>query len=741
KATPYLVAIVLFALLSIAYFSPILEGKKLIQGDIARFKGMAKEIQDHREMTGEEALWTGGMFSGMPAYMTSVKYKGNLVSGIDKALQFGLPHPANYMFLYFLGFFILLLAMRVNPWISILGALAFALTSYNLIIIEAGHNTKAHAIAYMAPVIAGIILTYRRKYLLGAALTALFLALELRSNHLQMTYYLLLIVIVFGIFELVETIRTRQYQPFIKATAILVLAAFLAVGTHYANLSIAAHYAKFSTRGKSELTFDKENKTTGLDKDYITDWSYGVGESFTLIIPDFAGGVSGGELSGDSETYKALVKNGVPVAQARQAIKQMPVYWGPQPFTSGPVYVGAIVFFLFIFGLFVVKGKWKWWLLTITVLSLFLAWGRNFMWFTDLFLDYFPGYDKFRAVSMTLVIAEFAIPLLGILALARVFKKEVDKEKIFKYLQYSLYIVGGLLLFFALFPGWFLDFSGPADSQLPEWLLPAIREDRQSLLRLDAFRSLVFVILTAGLLWAVTFKKLKVTYGLIVLGFLILADMWMIDRRYLNKDNFERKKLVENPYKASTADNYILNDKDLNFRVLNLTVNPFKDARTSYFHHSIGGYHGAKLGRYQELIEHHLFLEIQQMQQVFAGQPTMGLINNTLSRLQVLNMLNARYIIIDAKAQPLRNMHALGNAWYVDGIQIVEDANQEITDLGSIDPAVIALVDQRFEDYVQDFSFDNDSLAKIELLSYLPNKLVYESTAAKDQFCVFSEIY
>jgi len=741
KASPYLIAIVLFAVLSIVYFSPLLEGKKMVQGDIARFKGMAKEIQDHRESTGEEALWTGGMFSGMPAYMTSVKFKGNQMSTIDKILQLGLPHPANYVFLYFLGFFILLLAMRLNPWISLVGALAFALSSYNFIIIEAGHNTKAHAIAYMAPVVAGIILAYRGKYLIGAAITGLFLALELRANHLQMTYYLLMIVIVYGIYELVEAIRQKRYKEFLTATGVLVLVALLAAGTHFANLSIASHYAKFSTRGKSELTLNAENKTSGLDKDYITDWSYGVGESFTLLIPNFAGGVTGGEMDEESQVYKTMIENGVPVNQAKQAIKQMPTYWGPQPFTSGPVYVGSIVFFLFILGLFVVKGRWKWWLLTITILSLFLAWGRNFMWFTDFFLDYVPGYNKFRAVSMTLVIAEFAIPLLGILALAEVLKKEIDKNTIYKYLQYTVYIVGGILLLFILLPGMFLEFTGPADAQLPDWLIGPMREDRKSMLRMDALRSLVFILIGAAAIWAVINKKLKMTYGLLIIGFFIVVDMWMIDRRYVSNDNFERKNLVEKPYKTFKADQFILSDPDPHYRVLNLTTNPFKDARTSYYHHSIGGYHGAKLGRYQELIESHLFTEIQRIQGAFNEQATMESINRALAGLPVLNMLDARYMIIDLNSQPLRNSFALGNAWFVEEIHMVEDANQEIAELGDYDPALIAIVDKRFDDYIDQSAYSPDSIANISLISYLPNHMVYESSAGSDQFCVFSEIY
>ena len=744
KVVPYIVAIVLFVVLSVIYFSPALEGKKLAQDDITRFKGMSKEIVDFREETGEETLWTNNMFSGMPAYMTSVKYKGNLITYIHKILQLGLPHPANYLFLYLLGFFILLLAMRVNPWLSLIGAIAFSFSSYLFIIIEAGHNTKAVAIAYMAPVLAGIILTYRGKYLIGGILTALFLALELRANHLQITYYLFIIILIYGIFELAGTIRQKKYVHFLKSTAILVVAVLLAVLTHITSLWIAYDHAKYTTRGKSELTFDEVNRTTGLDKDYVTAWSYGITETFTLLVPDFMGGSSSGGLDEKSAVYNELIQIGAPRAQARQIAKQMPVYWGPQPFTSGPVYVGSIVFFLFIFGLFVVKGKLKWWLLTATILSIMLAWGRHFMVFTDFFLDYIPGYNKFRAVSMTLVIAELAMPVLGFLALNQILKEGIDKEKVIKSLKYAFYIVGGLLLLFILFPGVLFDFSAQVDAQLPNWmdeLIDKLRDDRKSIMRMDAVRSFVFIALAAIILWAMISKKLKTTYGYLLLGLFIISDMWMIDKRYLNNDNFMRRSKIENPYKPSVADKYILRDKDPDFRVLNLSLSTFNDASTSYFHKSIGGYHGAKLGRYQELIEYQINPEIEKMKQAFSGSVNMEIIYNTLAVMPVLNMLNTRYIIFNPQSDPIGNPFALGNAWFVDEYEVIENANQEIMALSDFDPSGTAIIDKRFKNYLDGFMFEHDSLARIEFVSYQPNHLVYRTNAISGQLAIFSEIY
>jgi len=754
KYIPYLVALLAFVLISLIYFSPALEGKKLKQGDIDRFKGMSKEITDFKSTSGgENTLWTNNMFSGMPAYFISVQFEGNLFKKINKILQLGLPHPANQVFVYFLGFFILLLVMRVKPWIAALGAFAFAFSSYFFIIIEAGHNSKAAAVAYMAPVVAGIILTYRGKYLAGALLTAFFLALEISANHLQITYYLFLIILVYGIFELVETIRNKNWTHFVKATGVLLIAALLAVGTHATSLLISSDHTQYTTRGKSELTNNAPNKTSGLDRDYITQWSYGVTETMTLLVPDFMGGASYGDAGEKSNMYDLLIKYRVPRNDAKAISAQLPLYWGTQPFTSGPVYAGAIIIFLFIFGLFVVKGKLKWWLLTVTILSIMLAWGKNFMWFTDLFLDIFPGYNKFRAVTMILVIAEFAIPLLGILALTKIFEKERDDKALMKGLKYTVYILGGILLLLIAVPGMLFDFSNPGDTDFLSRLgfpqemfneaIAALESDRARILRLDAFRSLAFIVLAAGLIWFYLKKKIKMAYVLAGLTLLILIDMWAVNKRYLNDDNFVRSNVVENPFQPSDADKQILQDRTPGYRVLNLTVNPFSDASTSFFHHSIGGYHGAKLKRYQELIELQIDPEMNRLMNVLRTSADPGQLDGILGGLPVLNMLNTRYLIIMSSngPMPVLNQHAMGSAWFVSDFEVVENADAEILAVGDIDPAESLVVDRRFAAALDGKSFRTDSSAAIILENYKPNHLTYKTSAPTEQLAVFSEVY
>jgi hypothetical protein len=721
------VPIIIFLILSLGYLSPLLEGKKLRQDDIIRHKGMSKEVADFREKTGEEALWTNSMFGGMPAYQISVKYKGNLVQYVDKIMRLGLPRPADWVFLYMLGFFILLVALKVNPWISMAGAIAYGFSSYFFIILEAGHNSKAHAIAYMAPFLAGVILSYRGKYWLGGILTLLFMALEIQAGHPQITYYLGILVLVLGITELVSAIRKREYVPFLKATTIIALASLFGVMTNITSLWATYEYGKETIRGKSELTTEEGNRTSGLDKDYATQWSYGISETGTLLIPNFHGGSSSGKLGENSEVGRVLSQNQVPQNQIKELLKGMPTYWGTQPFTSGPVYVGAIVFFLFVFGLILMKGNLKWWLLAGTILSILLAWGKNFQPFTDFFLHYFPGYNKFRAVSMTLVIAEITIPLMAFVALNEVFRQNFKKADILKALKLSVYIVGGFALLFVILPGLFFNFSGPNDvsysRSFPQWLMDALILDRKSMLRIDALRSLIFILLSAGVIWAFIKGKLKKTYVFVLITLFIVVDMWPVNKRYLDNDDFVNKSRMEKPYQPTKADQLILKDKDPNYRVLNLTVDPFADASTSYFHKSIGGYHGAKLRRYQELYEH-------QIQQDF--------------NIQVLNMLNTRYIIQpdqDNRPSVTPNMGALGNAWFVPEIKTVDNADEELAALTDFDPAETAVVDRRFEKYLEGFTPQVDSVAAIRLIEYQPNDLKYQSNTKKDQLAVFSEIY
>jgi hypothetical protein len=524
KFLPWIIAILAFMVISLTYFTPVLEGKRLKQDDIIRHKGMSKEIVDFRNKYGTEPLWTNSMFGGMPAYQISTKFPNNLISYCDQILQLGLPHPANLVFLYALGFFILLMVLGVNPWLAIAGAIGFAFSSYFFIILEAGHNSKAHAIGYMAPVIAGILLTYRGKYLAGGIITALFLALEISANHLQITYYLLILILILSLGELIFAIKEKSTLPFFKSIGVLIIASILALGPNISNLWTTYEYSKYTIRGKSDLTINKENKTSGLDKDYATAWSYGVDESLTLLIPNFKGGSSNSSLGKGSDTYKILVSNNVP--NPEQVVKNLPLYWGPQPFTSGPVYVGAIFIFLFVLGLIVVKGRMKWALLAATLVSLLLSWGRHMPGITDFFLNHVPLYNKFRAVSMILVIAELTIPLLGILAVQQLISGKLDRKKTFNALKIAFIITGGITVFFALFPGGFYNFSGPEDAQLktsgyPDWFINSMIADRQNILRSDAFRSFIFITLSALVLWALIFEKVKKDYVIASLILLI----------------------------------------------------------------------------------------------------------------------------------------------------------------------------------------------------------------------------
>jgi hypothetical protein len=724
---PVATAILVFLFITMAYFSPLLEGKRIQQSDIIHFKGMSKEIVDYREKTGEEALWTNSMFSGMPAYQISVDYQGNKLRYLDRLMQLYLPQPAGMVFLYMIGFFILLLVLKVDKWLAMAGAIAFAFSSYLLIIIEVGHNSKAHAIGYMAPVLAGIILTYRGRYLAGGLLAAIALSLELLTNHLQITYYLMMIAGIFVVAEFIVRLKEKQLAVFAKATGVLLVASALAVATNITNLWATYEYGKETIRGKTELTTEKSNRTSGLDKDYATQWSYGIGETFTMLIPNYNGGSSSGALGTNSNAYKALIDNNIDKSQAEKIIKSLPLYWGNQLSVAGPVYLGAIIVFLFLFAAFVVDPKYKWWLISASILSVLLAWGKNFMPLTDFFLTYVPGYNKFRAVSMTLVIAEFCVPLLAVLGLQKVLSGEVDKKKILRALYISAGITAGLSLFFAVFGSSLFSFSAASDEQyasyFPDWMMQAIRSDRASMFTTDAFRSFALIALAAASLWALVAGKIKKPVFFTLLTLFILIDMWSVNKRYLNNDSFVSKRADAVPFTPTAADELIMKDVDPNFRVLNQTVNPFQDASTSYFHKSIGGYHGAKLRRYQELIEHHL----------------------TKGNMNVFNMLNTKYVIVpDPKGgQPQMqvNMQAMGNAWFVNNAHMVNNADEEINALTGFLPGETAIYDKRFEDQVKGHLITKDSLATITETEYKPNHLTYKSKTSREQLAVFSEIY
>ena len=714
KLSPHLIVILLFVGISFAYFSPVMQGKILDMPDIKHWKGMSKEVQDFREDTGEEALWTNSMFSGMPAYQISTKSNANLIQYVVKAISLGIPRPANLLFLYLLGFYLLLLSLKVDYRLSAVGAIGFAFSSYFFIIIMAGHMTKAHAIAYVPMVVGAVLYTYRGRMLLGGVLTALAVALELYANHLQITYYLVLVLILIGLVQFIKDFKANNLTSFTKRSGVLVLAALLASGTAITRLSTTMEYGTESTRGKSELTNNLDNKTSGLDKDYATSWSYGIAETFTLLIPNFYGGASQGELTTDSETYNAIKR----APNAKQLIKQLPLYWGTQPFTSGPTYAGAIVMFLFIFGLLFVKSEMRVWILLATIMSIMLAWGKNFMPLTDLFLDYFPGYNKFRAVSMILVIAEFTLPLLGFVALNKFLTYEATENEKKKPLQLAFYIVGGVTLVFALMPNLFFDFVGGQDDSLAKsgWPVDALQSDRAGILSADAWRSFIFIALSFGAMWMFLKNKISSKYVILIVGLLVLADMWTINKRYLNDDNFARKSKVEIPYQATAADQQILRDKDPNFRVFNQSVSTFNDASTSYFHKSIGGYHGAKLKRYQELIENHI----------------------AKGNMAVLNMLNTKYFITP-KGQAQQNPATMGNAWFINEINTVANADAEIASLNGFNPANTAIVDVRFSEQMID-GLDNVGTS-ITLTEYKPNYLKYNSTSLKNGIAIFSEIY
>lgn len=711
--TPYLVAIIAFYVITLFYFYPMVEGKLLVQPDINNHLGMSKEIQDFRAEQGEEPYWTNSMFGGMPAYLISTLYISDFLAQGGKIFQGLLPIPAGAMFLYMLGFFILMLALRVDPWLSLLGAIAFAFSSYNFIILEAGHNSKAIAIGYMAPALAGVILLYRGRYILGGAMAALFLALEVKATHPQITYYLLMLIAVYAIFVFFDSLKEKQLKRFFTASGVLVLAGLFAVLTHYTALMAINEWGEVSIRGKSELSIAQENKTSGLDRDYATQWSYGRGESWTLLVPNFKGGATGS--IGQDPT---LLENIDP--QMQQSIGGSNRYWGDQPFTSGPVYVGAIVMLLAVLGMFILKGPLKWALFTATILSLLLSWGKNLPGLTNFFMDFFPAYNKFRAVSMILVIAELCIPILAVLAVKAVIDKpSIIKDKldlkIFKAnpLLISFLLTGGIALLFYIMPGTFTSFQsaneeGVVRQQVTQQLqsnntppeqisqtvnsfvpvyMNSLSDVRKKIFRKDAIRSFIFILLAAALLFLFKLGKLK--QGLLIAGLaaFILIDMWAINRRYLNKDHFKPRRLVEVPFIPTAADQAILADPDPNFRVFNTTVSTFNDASTSYFHKSIGGYHGAKLRRYQEMIDYHLNS------------------NNYL----ILDMLNMKYIIRDGgSGQPVAipNPGALGNAWFVRDVKWVDNPDQEYIYVG--DAAAIRTVSEQGLVFASGFPVKDD---------------------------------
>ncbi|MEX0986977.1 MAG: YfhO family protein [Bacteroidales bacterium] len=755
KSMPHFVAIIAFLIISYGYFTPLLEGKRLDQHDLKTFKGGAKEIADFKKETGEQALWTNSMFGGMPTYLISTNYKGNLLKHLNTVLQIG-PRPGSYLFLLLLGAYILFIALRINPWISLIGAIAFAFSSYNFIIILAGHNTKVVAIAYVAPVLAGLFMTFRGKRLLGAALTGVFLSLQILAGHPQITYYTLFIVVFFGLSELYFSVREKQVKELLISAGLLMVVVTFSVLSNYSRLATTMEYDSYSMRTTSELTMNQEDKTEGLPLSYATSWSYGVDETMTLLIPGFKGGSSTYQLSESSNTYEALSR--LDKNFANNFIQNANMYWGNQGSTSGPVYLGAIIIFLFVLGLFIVDSRYKWWILSVTALGILLSWGKNFMPLTEFFMHHVPGYNKFRTVSMTLVIPQIVVPILAILTLHKVIIEGMDKQKLLHGLKWSAGITGGLALLFLLIPSAAGNFSAPGDMRtinaisgnnnevkqmLINSLIPALEADRETMLRTDAFRSLIFILLSAGLIYLYRIREMKMSLKLVIalFGLLFLVDMWPVNKRFLNDSNFETRSKSERPFTASAADNAILQSPGLNERVLNLTTSTFQDAQTSYFHQSIGGYHGAKMRRFQDLVDSDVLIDEMSMLIGALQRQDFNLLDSTLGELNLLNMLNTRFIIINPDGAPLTNTHAMGNCWFVDDVKIAENADDELEKLLNTDIRKTAVTDKKFGAYFSGNPFARSASDRIRLMDYRPNRLTYRSIAENQGLAVFSEIY
>lgn len=742
QITPHLIAILLFIIISFLYFTPIIEGKQLLGHDSESWMCMAKETVDYNNSNDDVALWTNSMFGGMPTYQISMQQPNNLIQYVENII-FLFPRTIYNVILYLIGFYILLLAFRVKPWIALIGSIAFTFASYNFIIILAGHNSKAITIAYMAPLIGGVFMAFRDKKIVGALLTTLFLSLAIRANHVQILYYTLIILLFLGVVELIYSIKEKQIKSFIQSAGLLIAALVVAAGMNATALLTTYEYGEYTMRGKSNgLSSDTQNSQHGLNKDYITNWSYGKAETLTLLIPNFRGGASAGTLGTDSRTAEKIKSFNVPNVEKVMKDFQLPLYWGDQPGTSGPVYLGAIVIFLFILGFFVVEKRILWWLLPMIMLTLFLSWGKNLMWLTDIFIDYFPLYNKFRTVSMTLVATGFGITLIAILALKEVLTTENAKEKLLRPVLYSAGITAGVALVFALIPSLAGSFVSPADAQFSgdyAFLKETLPLDREAMLRSDAWRSVGFILAAAFLLWLYIKNILKTNTVIILFGVLFLADLVPVAKRYLNDSHFERKRTFNNLVQPTAADNMILADKSY-YRVLDASVNIFNDSKPSYFHKNIGGYHAAKLRRYQELINMQIEGEIGQLFGAFGRAKTFEEIAPTLDSLGVLNMLNMKYVIYNKDAAPLINTKNNGNAWFVNKVHIAADANEEMKLVGEIDTKKELVVDKAFEAQIPK-TIIADSTARIALKSYSPNRLIYSFNAATDQLAVFSEIY
>lgn len=723
KVIPHLVAIAIFYAVTLIYFAPIfMENKDLVQGDVKSYIGWGDDVRKHYESTGEMAYWSNAMFGGMPSNLAYPPTTNNIFDKIDDiAMGFLPPNTAGVFFAYMLGFYLFLLAIGASSWLSIIGAIAYALCSYNLIIIDAGHVSKALVMATIAPVIGGVILCYRKKYISGILLTLIATGLNIVWNHQQISFYLIITLSLLAIAYFVDAIRKHTVGDFFKSSAVLIVIALLAVAPAVDKLLPTLDYSKETMRGGPVLQTNPngEKETSGLDIEYAYQWSYGKAETMTLLIPNFYGASSHYNIGKESATYEALK----PTGQANQIVKQAPMYWGDQPFTSGPVYLGAIICFLFLFGMIICKGADRWWILAATIVTIILSWGRNMPVVNEWLFYHLPLYNKFRTPSMSLVIPSVLMVGLAIMSLHEVIIRE-NKKTLLKPLCVSFGIVGGISLFFALFGGTLFDFKSQQDAQFPEWLHGALISDRISMLKSDAWRSLIYIALAASVLYIYITTKIEQKYLYIAIGLLIVVDLWSVDKRFLNDDNFISNR-TSKTIEATEIDKMIKQDTDPDYRVLNLTTNTFNESYTSYHHKSIGGYSPAKLRRYQDLIDYHISTKITP---------------------NVLNMLNTKYIIVNTQQGPRvqQNPDAIGHAWFVENIKWNKTPDEEIEALYDVDIHNTALIEESWREKIADESalVGRDSLATIELTDYRnPGNLIYTTSGSKSNLALFSEVY
>lgn len=748
---PYLGAVLLFIVLSFVYFSPVLEGKKLPQLDNSHAASMAKELNDYEDETGEKAMWTNSMFGGMPAYQIKGDSSKNIFSYLNRTSRLGLPYETvAIVFLYMLGFYLLLLSMRVNHWLCVIGAIAFAFGSYNLIIIIAGHITKTYAIALMAPVVAGVLYAYNRNKFIGGVITAVTLGMEIAYNHVQITYYLAFMIGFIVLSRFAYAIKEKAIKPFAQTTGILLIAALLAILPNVTNLWTTYEYGKHSNRGASELSVEEGAKEhSGLDIDYAFGWSYGLHETLTLMIPNIVGGAS--EAIAGSES---AMKNVDP--RLKEYVGQSSQYWGGRTFTSGPVYAGAIICFLFFLGAFYYKGKERWWLIGITIFSIMLAWGKHFETFNYFMFYNFPLYNKFRTVEMALVLASMAMPVLGFLGLKTILENPNAVKKDSKWFMIAFGLTGGVSLLFAVFPNFFSAYTflspmeqqqigaqiaqGGEQAQMYQLLQSNLVTARMSLMTSDAWRSFAFILLGSGSLWFFIQEKLSKQYLIWGLAILLFIDLWGVSKRYLSNDDFVSKSKAKQEFALTTADKEILKDKDDYYRVFPIFRDPFRDGFTPYWHKSTGGFHGAKLRRYQDLADYYLMDDWQQLVKVLQTAQTPGELEEAMESMPVLNMMNTKYIIYNPNAQPIFNPNYMGNAWFVSNIKEVNNPDEEIAALRTTDLKTTAVVEKRFIESVK--GYERDSVAgQIHLTHYAPDYLIFESNSNQEQLAVFSDIY